>query len=118
MVFKIKHKKIKTKNLYKVEQQAKYEIGDGKTPNKYFVSISDDYLILKPRTNEMSSVNEVFGIEGKYKTVKIFDTYKEAKEYAEGFYLGHEEDGIEVNSVYIEDRLSGQLYYKIGRAHV
>lgn len=109
-MYKIKNKIKKQKSTYIVERMAKYEIGDGKIPNKYFVTISDDYQILHPKTNELKSVNEVFGIDGKYKTIKVFDTYKEAKNYAENIYTGTKIDGIEVNSIEIEDRLSGQLY--------
>lgn len=118
MKYNIKQNKTKKKSAFEINRrkqyerdvEAKYEVGDGKTPNKYFVTISDDYQILKPGTNELVSVNDLFGRQGDYKTAAVFDNYKDAKKYVENIIFGRKFDGIEVNSVQIEDRLSGQLY--------
>jgi len=113
--FKIKNRKAgisrKTK-VMSIESQARYMVGDGKTPNKYFVTISEDYNIIKPNSNTLVPVSEVFkDFKPKGKTIKVFDSYSQAREYSDNFLLGRsKEDGIRVNSVYIEDRLSGQVF--------
>ena len=86
------------------------QIGDGKLPNKYWVSISEDYYIMvKQGTLEwISGYLKYFKPKGK--TLLSVTTYKHAKEIADDYYLGSEEDGIIVNTVSVEDRLSGQLY--------
>jgi len=91
------------------------QIGDGKLPNKYWVSISEDYYYYK--NDEEGGVWTWLGDLGlfkpKGKTVALFDTYKEAREFVEDipFDYGHEE--IHVNSIFIEDRLSGQVFEKV-----
>jgi hypothetical protein len=98
----------KTSRMRKV---ATAQIGDGKTPNKYWVSITDDYYVHDPRERLYEMASEVKGIKTKGKTVKVFKTYEEAKAYADSIELRSDViDGIEVNTVNIEDRLTGQVY--------
>ncbi|MCR4334565.1 MAG: hypothetical protein NUV47_02470 [Patescibacteria group bacterium] len=86
------------------------QIGDGKLPNKYWVTIHEDYHIMIERgtLDWMSSYLKDFKPKGK--TLPPVTTYKHARKIANEYYLGIEEDGIVVNTVSIEDRLSGQLY--------
>lgn len=115
--FKVKRAKVKTQKPFEVkrsvEDEARDMIGDGKTPNKYFVTISDDYVLRNPKTHDPISASELWKIDSKGKTIKSFDNYEEARQFADSFSVGKESyDGIKVNSVFVEDRLSGQVYNK------
>ena len=87
------------------------QIGDGKTPNKYWVSVSSDYYIedKKERTLNWASDSK-FAPAVKGKTLKVFRTYEEAKAYADSIELESKVQGVEANTVTVEDRLSGQVY--------
>lgn len=93
------------------------EIGDGQTPNKYWVSTSSDFLAnTKEEPSMFNWASEIerlgFKPSDKSETFGPFDTFKEAKnKYDELFsQIGNEptEDGI--NTVTIEDRISGEIY--------
>lgn len=84
-------------------------IGDGKTPNKYWVSVSSDYYIQDPKEGSLDWASDVKGIDAKGKTLKRFDTYEQARAYANTIELESKIQGIEVNTVQIEDRLTGQV---------
>ena len=92
------------------EQTARQMAGDGKFPNKYWVSASSDWSIAKP--GELVSASEVYkDIQEAYTIQGPFPTFAEAMQAAES--LAQEcveptEDGY--HSVRIEDRLSGQVY--------
>lgn len=86
-------------------------IGDGKAPNKYLVSISNDYLYFNSKDGILDWIGglKLFGIKGK--SIKIFDTYKGAIKFIkEKLHQGMNHDGIIVNTITIEDRISGLLY--------
>jgi hypothetical protein len=84
-------------------------IADGKLPNKYFVSISEDYYIYNEEENSLNWISEqISSFKPKYLTIKSFNTYREAKEYA--YDIFDSEINIKVNSVSVEDRLSGQVF--------
>lgn len=90
-------------------------IGDGKTPNKYFVSISNDYMYV--HTEDYHSMIDWIGdlipsFKSKGKMFKAFTTYHEAKSFCDDMYIGQTIDGIIVNRITIEDRLTGELYEK------
>jgi len=87
-------------------------VGDGKLPNYYWVSVSNDYYYSNEE-GDVSWVGDVLrGFKSKGKTIAVFDTYKQAKEYVETeLYLGMKsDDGITINHITIEDRISGELY--------
>lgn len=86
------------------------QIGDGKTPNKYWVSVSSDYYIEDPKEGSLDWVSDVKGIKVKGKTLKQFDSYEEAKQFANSIKLRQKVNGIEVNTISIDDRLSGEIY--------
>ena len=95
-----------------LESDARTMVGDGQLPNKYFVSVSNDY-------NIMVTSGEMEGIEGYLKgfksqgrTVARFDTYNEAKEFVDTIALGSKDANTTVIRVTIEDRLSGEVYEK------
>lgn len=85
--------------------------GDGKLPNHYWVSINDRYYILKDSCLDWID-DHINGLpECKSKTVAVFNTYAEAKQWiADNLCLGWTYDGIIVNCITIEDRLSGQVF--------
>ncbi len=83
-------------------------IGDGKLPNKYWVSISDDFLYeSEPGTFDWNSDRDKKETHGK--TIAVFSTYKKAREFFDAIDMGEWRDGILVNNKTIEDRLSGEL---------
>jgi hypothetical protein len=87
------------------------QIGDGKAPNKYWVSISSDYYYLNDGALDWISDNKLFKDKGE--TIKVFTTYKGAREFVDNdLYMGMHYDDIKVNCITIEDRFSGQLYEK------
>jgi hypothetical protein len=86
------------------------QIGDGKTPNKYWVSVTSDYYIHDPKEGSLDWASSVKGIKTAGKTLRQFDTYEEAKSYANSIELGSKVEGVEANTVSVEDRLSGQVY--------
>ena len=84
------------------------QIGDGKLPNKYWVSISNDYYYNNDNCyNWISEKTKKFKFEGK--TLKVFNTYKEAKAFFDSISIGASCGKIEVKSKSIEDRFTGQL---------
>lgn len=84
-------------------------IGDGKFPNKYWVSASNDFMICKKGVCDWASETKNF--EVKSKTFAKFDTFNEAVDYLyEEFYFPDDIDDAEWRNVFIEDRLSGQIY--------
>lgn len=94
------------------ETAAREGIGSGKLPNKYYVSGASDFYAMEERGHyNWASDNHDVGNE--YKTYGVFDTYAEAlakaREVADQEF-GNEpvKDGI--NTIAIDDHLSGQIY--------
>jgi hypothetical protein len=94
------------------------QIGDGKTPNKYWVSVASDYYIYDPKEHTLDWASGVKGIKTAGKRMKQFDNYEEAKGYADSIELGSKVDGVEANTVSVDDRLSGQVYERSIGGHV
>lgn len=110
--FKVKSKKSsRAVKPFDVKSSARNKVGDGKTPNKYFVSVSNDYYITDPKENTLNWASESKSFKAEGKTIKEFDNYQDAKAFAQSFKLGDKSDGLEVNSVFIEDRLTGEVYH-------
>ena len=107
--------------LTKAEKNARAMVGDGKLPNRYFVILSPYFLTNKNNfkdekiSNCYDGSSEVYG-ESKLKCETFeFRTFKEARNKAEELAnerivspSEHEEDDF--HSVFIEDRLSGEIY--------
>lgn len=91
-------------------------IGDGKFPNKYWVSWSNDYLICKHSDCDWASIVKGFTATGD--TSGPFDTFKRAKSLAHKLMDKNSKNNIfstplnknQINLVTIEDRLSGIIY--------
>lgn len=85
-------------------------IGDGKTPNHYWVSISSNYYYYS-ESNYQDWISDLKLFKDEGKTIAVFDTFKAAKNYVENkIYLGMVFDGIRINNINIEDRISGEIY--------
>lgn len=84
------------------------QIGDNKLPNKYWVSVFEDYYYNEGNVyNWISNRDKDF--KGNGKTLKVFKTYKEAKDYFNSISLRDTIQGIGVMGKSIEDRITGQL---------
>lgn len=94
----------------RMRKQAVYQIADGKTPNKYWVSVSSDYYVEDLKDRFLDWASSVKGITVKNKILKRFDTYEEAKRFADSITLQSKVNSIEANTISVEDRLSGQVY--------
>lgn len=91
-------------------------IGDGKTPNLYWVSLSNDYSYSHQIAGFGTCIDwigdKIKDFKSKGKTIaKPFKTYREAKDFCDKLVLG-DNNGFNfiVNRINIEDRLSGELY--------
>jgi len=107
-------------NIWKFSDETSYvtvrNIGDGKFPNLYWVSYTNDYFILQDNYFDWASEYSNFKVTGK--TIGPFKTFKKAKERATELaevYLverspNPQEQSNDVNFISIEDRLSGEVY--------
>ncbi len=92
-----------------VENQARKQVGDGKLPNRYFVSVSNDYYYYNKETDCSEWAGERdpdFKSEGG--TIRVFNTYAAACKFVAT--IGDYSENIEVKTITIEDRLSGQIF--------
>jgi hypothetical protein len=87
------------------------EVGDGLLPNRYWVSISNNYYYFNSEAGGFDWIGDLQLFPVKGKTVKVFPSYKMAKGWIENnLYVGMEYEGIRVNCITIEDRLSGEVF--------
>jgi len=90
------------------------QVGDGKLPNKYWVSICNDYYYFNKENDVWDWIGDLDLFESEGKTIKAFTTFKGALNWIEeNLYLGMDYDGIKINTITIEDRLSGEVYSHI-----
>ena len=87
------------------------QIGDNKLPNKYWVSICEDYYIVEDNCLNWISEKNLF--TPKSEVLGVFDNYKKAKDLAESIELSFEILGVRANVITIEDRITGQLYERV-----
>jgi len=87
------------------------QIGDGKLPNRYWVSIHNNYYINTDNCHDWASDTRKF--KCKSKTIGVYKTYKKAREAFDGIELEETIDGIKVMGKSIEDRLTGQLVEEV-----
>ena len=98
--------------LTQEEKDIRVQCGDGKFPNKYWVTISED--ITCHYNGEIVSLNDV--VKTKYKNKvksKLIGTFKEfkfAKQLMSSLCLGDSYKGVIMNRITIEDRLGGVVY--------
>jgi hypothetical protein len=88
------------------------QIGDGKLPNKYWVSISNDYYYFNPEVHGYDWISDLKLFPVQSRTIAVFPTFDEAIKFIDNnLVLGGREDNINVNSISIEDRISGEVYH-------
>lgn len=95
------------------EESAKAMIGDGKEPNKYWVTVSSDYFVYNPAVEGFDWAGDVYPDHqvGKGETYGPFDTFGEAMQKFEEEVNGLVEPTEEGNhGAIIEDRISGVIY--------
>ena len=99
-------------NIWKLSDETSYvtsrNIGDGKFPNLYWVSYTNDYFILQDNYFEWASEGGNFKVTGK--TIGPFKTFKKAKERVMELTEVYLSEISDVNFISIEDRLSGEVY--------
>jgi hypothetical protein len=94
-------------------------IGDGKLPNRYWISIHEDYYI--NRGGSLDWASEVKKLKTNSRTVAISNKYHKAKEFIVNEFIQYAVDknargdkekifGLAPKGITIEDRLSGELY--------
>jgi len=89
-----------------IKDNAPHMVGDGKLPNKYWVSAHNEYQVLKDGVSDgVSQTEKDFKIKGG--TLAVFDTFEEAEIYSRGIPIGIES---EMRALTIEDRISGEVY--------
>ncbi len=86
-------------------------IGDGKLPNKYWVSVSNDYYYFNKETGGYDWISELKIFPEQGKTIKQFTTFANALKFVdEELPLNCDYDNVRVNTITIEDRLSGEVF--------
>jgi len=89
------------------KEMATEMVGDGQSPNKFFVTMSPYYTVTDEYGNPEAEMLD--GFEEANSETRVFDTYEEA----EAYYNDVELDIYEgVGSVVIEDRLTGHITEK------
>jgi hypothetical protein len=99
-----------------IEEKARKMVGDGKTPNRYWVSVSSDYNYLHKEDDGVFYVDYIGDIikdwqkdYSKGKMIGMFNSEKEAFECADRFFIGEKFEDFTINRITIEDRLQGQV---------
>jgi hypothetical protein len=87
---------------------AREMIGDGETPNKFFVT-SSPYYMVSDESGDIVESELLDGFDHNYSETKVFDTLEDAETYYNEVHLDIYEG---VGSVTIEDRLTGQIKEK------
>jgi len=100
-----------------IEEKAREMVGDGKKPNKYWVSISSDYSYQHEDDDGVSCIDYIGDIikdwEKKFskgKMIGMFSSLEKAMDYVNDLCIGEKYEGFTVNRITIEDRLCGQVY--------
>ncbi len=86
------------------------KIGDGKSPNMYWVSWGNDFYICKNGQCDWASDTQKFKSTGKTNP-KGFKTFKEALQYIDNnVFISDVPKTDTINNITIEDRHSGQVW--------
>jgi hypothetical protein len=116
---RIKRTKGETKMKKTIEDKARKMVGDGKTPNRFWVSVSSDYAYIHKDEDGVSCIDYIGDIvkdwEKKYSKghmIGMYNSFDEALRIAEDYFYIGMKDGLDftVNRITIEDRLHGEVY--------
>lgn len=96
-----------------IDQLATEIVGDGKDPNKFFVTVSpyftvDNHEFGHPANMEFET-ELLDGYTDKDRQIRLFDTFEQANEYYNSVDLDHDSG---VGTVMIEDRKTGTIKQK------
>ncbi len=80
-------------------------VGDGKAPNKFFVT-SGPWISIVDEYGDQQDSELLDGYEATDSITEVFDTYEEANEYYKSFELDIYEG---VSQIILEDRLTGTI---------
>lgn len=86
---------------------AREMVGDGQSPNKFFVT-SSPYYNVSDESGDLES-ELLDGFDHNYSETRVFDTLEEAENYYDGIDLDIYEG---VGSIMIEDRFTGTIKEK------
>jgi hypothetical protein len=96
-----------------VKKVSTTQIGDGKLPNKYWVSVHNNFFYeSKPGFWDWADERDGFKVEGN--VVGVFSTYAKARELFDSIPAGEVFDGVLVRGKTIEDRMSGEVAEETG----
>lgn len=90
------------------QSMAREMVGDGMTPNKFFVT-STPYYFVVDESGDTTGSELLNGFNHSDTTTRVFDTLEDAEDYYNKVDLDIYEG---VGSVMIEDRLTGQIKEK------
>lgn len=101
-----------------IETLAREQIGDGKRPNKFWLSVSSDYSYFHIDEDGVAYIDYIGDIipewEENYsegKLVSMYKTLDEAIDCADDdFYIGMKYEGFIINRITIEDRMVGTIW--------
>ena len=101
-------------NQESIRKLASKIVGDGKKPNKFFVGLSSDYSYCE--NGEINYIGDIFpNWEKEYSKYELkgpFSTFEQALEEAESYSIGTKHNGFNINRIWIEDRLCGEVYLR------
>lgn len=107
-----KRKDGSTVRAHKRKTSGQAQVGDGGSPNKYWVQATNDFYICKEGSCDWAS--DTFSLPPKVSKLSgPFATFEKAKEIADdvsGGMWGRAPIGTLYNTVVIDDRISGQVY--------
>lgn len=91
------------------------EVGDGNLPNRYWVSIADDYYICATDSDGAMCCDwksEQLKTPVRAKTPRCCPTFAMALGFARSLPFGDEYKGVRILSIVIDDRISGMVWEK------
>lgn len=93
-----------------IQELARTIIGDGKDPNKYFVTVSPYYIIVDSNESDDSHCELLEGFSNSDITITVFDSYEDAYQFYDSIDL---DPHAGVGEVTIEDRKTGVITSKL-----
>lgn len=93
-----------------IKEMAKNMVGDGQSPNKYFVTYSPTIEVVNDYRSENIEYEYAKGFDESDQVIEVFDTYEDAIAYYENIDLD-QRDGVCCAT--IEDRMAGTVRQKI-----
>lgn len=94
----------------KIQKMASEMVGDGKKPNKFFVTVSNKYIYVRDGLGEIyEELNDRIRPGQEESTTEVFDEFDDAMKYYEEVELSIDDSATEV---ILEDRLTGVIAHR------